>query len=290
MKISEVCARTGLTDRAVRFYIEKGLLKKSAQHINGRNCRDYDDEDIRILTNICSLRKAGFSIHDILNMQEKPDDINDIIAAHNEKLRQACEEYEGIIKELKSINKRGNLSWNKLAELLANQPGLHPQDVAFHWPEEPIEPEKKQAPIFYVIKISIVLLSLLCIIVGVYLYGEYNKPMSTIFLLSDVTFHDKWSEDGLFVSISCDADAPISYDNFFFAPRTLQIDDSDVYSAIIMEDISYSCINVMLEMPYGEAYKNNWINEGEIPTLKIEEILANPELIRKYCTIVVVYG
>lgn len=28
MKISEVCTRTGLTDKAIRFYIEKGLLKK----------------------------------------------------------------------------------------------------------------------------------------------------------------------------------------------------------------------------------------------------------------------
>lgn len=289
MKISEVCARTGLTDRAVRFYIEKGLLKKSAQHINGRNCRDYDEEDIRILAEISTLRKAGFSIQDILNMQEKPDDINDIIAAHNEKLRQACEEYEGIIKELKSINKRGNVSWNKLAELLANQPGIHPQDVAFHWPEEPVEPEKKH-PIFRLVKAGIALVFLLCLIIGVHFYREYNKPMSTIFLLSDVTFHDKWSDDGLLVNISCDDDAPIGYDSYFFAPRTLQIGNPDVYSAIIIEDTPYSCINVMLEISYGEARKNNWINEGEIPSLKVEEILANPELIRKYCTIVVVYG
>lgn len=290
MKISEVCARTGLTDRTVRFYIEKGLLKKSAQHINGRNCRDYDEDDIRILTNISTLRKAGFSIQDILDMQNKPEKVNRIITAHSERLQQACEEYEGIIKELKSINERGYLSWNKLADLLASQPGIHPQDITFRWPDEPVESEKKKNPVFHFLKIGIALVSVICVIVGARLYMEYEKPISTIFLLSDVTFHEKWSDNGLYLSISCGEDAPISYDSYFFAPRTLQIESSEVYQAIVMEDISYACINVMLEMSYGEARKNNWINDGEIPTLKVEEILSNPSLIKKYCTVVSVHG
>ena len=62
MKISEVCTRTGLTDRAIRFYLEKGLLEKTAEYINGRNCREYTEEDVQQLNRISALRRAGFSI------------------------------------------------------------------------------------------------------------------------------------------------------------------------------------------------------------------------------------
>ena len=79
MKIKEVCERTGLTDRTIRFYIEKGLLTTDSRLVNGRINRDYSEEDILLLNDISTLRKAGFSIQDILDMQNSSRDINDII-------------------------------------------------------------------------------------------------------------------------------------------------------------------------------------------------------------------
>lgn len=290
MKISEVCTRTGLTERTVRFYVEKGLLSKPARYVNGRNLRDYDEEDIRILNNISALRKAGFSIQDILDMQSDPDHINTIITAHTKKLEQKCKEYEGIIKDLKDINARGRVSLNKLADLLSNHSEIRPQDIELRWPEETIYPQQKGTGLPRFLKAVAVAISLIGILAGVNLYINYHKPINTIFLVSDVTFHNKWFDNELLVTISSDTEVPVYHDNYFAYPRTLQITSSQVYDAIITEEITYPSVTVILEVPYGEAQKNGWINEGDISTLKVEEILVSPVLTRKYGTIVSVDG
>lgn len=290
MKISEVCTRTGLTERTVRFYVEKGLLSKPARYVNGRNLRDYDEEDIRILNNISALRKAGFSIPDIQDMQSDPDHINTIITAHTQKLEQDCKEYEGIIKELKDINARGKVSLNRLADLLSNHSQIPPRDIELRWPEEPVEPQQKGKGWPRFLKAAAVMVALIGILAGVNLYINYHKPINTLFLVSDVTFHDKWVDNELLVTISSDAESPVYYDNYFTSSHTLPIASSDIYSAIITEKITYPSVTIMLEVPYGEAHKNGWINEGDIPSLKVEEILASLVLTRKYGTIVSVDG
>lgn len=44
MKIKEVCERTGLTRRAVRFYEEKGLISPEIREEN--EYRDYTETDV----------------------------------------------------------------------------------------------------------------------------------------------------------------------------------------------------------------------------------------------------
>ena len=41
MKINKVCELTGLTERTIRFYIEKGLLQTKMESVNGRINRDF---------------------------------------------------------------------------------------------------------------------------------------------------------------------------------------------------------------------------------------------------------
>ena len=36
MKMKEVCKRTGLTERAVRFYVAEGLVAPESQNVRGR--------------------------------------------------------------------------------------------------------------------------------------------------------------------------------------------------------------------------------------------------------------
>ena len=136
MKISEVCTRTGLTDRAIRFYIEKGLLKKSAENINGRNCREYDEEDVRQLNRISALRKAGFSIQDILKMQQAPQMVQDVIDAHSKKLEAEAEAYLSISGKLKSIHVGGVISWQKLADVMMADGENVWSNAVLQWPEE----------------------------------------------------------------------------------------------------------------------------------------------------------
>ncbi len=79
MKISDVCQKTGLTRRAVRFYEEKGLIRPKSEDRNGRNFREYDDEDARRLSAVADLRKLEFSVDEISVMIDAPERIGGLV-------------------------------------------------------------------------------------------------------------------------------------------------------------------------------------------------------------------
>ena len=62
MRINEVVQQVPLTRRAVKFYEEKGLL-----HVpkDSNGYRNYTEEHIRILQEICAYRKLGIGLEDI---------------------------------------------------------------------------------------------------------------------------------------------------------------------------------------------------------------------------------
>ena len=63
MKIKHVMEKTGLTDRAIRLYIENELVKPEYdESYNGRKSIDFSENDVEQLKNIALLRKADFSI------------------------------------------------------------------------------------------------------------------------------------------------------------------------------------------------------------------------------------
>ena len=66
MKIKDVIAKTGLTDRAIRLYIEYGLVTPENQKsYTGRNNYEFAQADIDCLEQIAMLRKADFSLEQI---------------------------------------------------------------------------------------------------------------------------------------------------------------------------------------------------------------------------------
>ncbi len=57
MQIKEVTARTGLTDRAIRLYIENGLVRPRQEfNYAGRRSISFDEEDVRTLEAVATLR------------------------------------------------------------------------------------------------------------------------------------------------------------------------------------------------------------------------------------------
>ena len=66
MKIKEVISATGLTDRAIRLYIDEGLLSPGiSENYNGRKSIEFSTSDVEKLKNISLLRRADFSISQI---------------------------------------------------------------------------------------------------------------------------------------------------------------------------------------------------------------------------------
>lgn len=104
MKIKAVSQQTGLTQKTIRFYESVGLITPKAETINGRAFRDYSEADIAQLKEIAVLRKARFSIDEILHMQEDPQAVQEIFSDYYSRMKQEMSEMRRLVSVLDSIS------------------------------------------------------------------------------------------------------------------------------------------------------------------------------------------
>ena len=117
--MKEVCEKTGLTDRAVRLYIDSGLLQPTEENnYSGRKSIHFSENDVYILEAIATLRKAGFSIPDIREMQVAPQHSHTIIDAHKQKLDTDIKNKLQILQNLSNINYNKPMNYTEIADLL----------------------------------------------------------------------------------------------------------------------------------------------------------------------------
>lgn len=120
MQMKEICEKTGLTDRAVRLYIENGLLSPTVEsNYAGRRSIRFSEEDAEILSAIAALRKADFSLSDIRQMQTDPDRIPAIVNAHCQNLRESVEAKQRTLRKLEELNPAASLQYTDIADLLS---------------------------------------------------------------------------------------------------------------------------------------------------------------------------
>ena len=101
MKMKAVCEKTGLTDRAARYYIEEGLIDpKYTENYIGRRAYDFSEEDVAVLKDIIVLRKYGFSVAEIRQMQTAPDSILVIVEALRDRKRETIAEEKALLDVL----------------------------------------------------------------------------------------------------------------------------------------------------------------------------------------------
>ncbi|MBO5273130.1 MAG: MerR family transcriptional regulator [Clostridia bacterium] len=118
MRMKEVCERTGLTDRAVRLYIDSGLLTpERVRMYSGRSSIHFSEEDVAVLDSVAVLRKAGFSIADIKRMMDIPCDIPAVIAAHRRALEADIADKKAILATLSGVSTAA-ASYTEVAEIL----------------------------------------------------------------------------------------------------------------------------------------------------------------------------
>lgn len=104
MKMKEVMQLTGLTRKTVWFYEENGLIAPSKTRQNGRDYRDYSQEDIQLLLDIAALRKAGFSIDEIKRMQNTPKEVRPIFSEYRHRLMGQKAELEELLHAVDAIS------------------------------------------------------------------------------------------------------------------------------------------------------------------------------------------
>ena len=129
MKIKAVCEATGLTDRAVRYYIEEGLIEPDfTENYLGRRNYEFDEEDVRALKRVAKLRSYDFSVAEIGCMIRSPEKIglvcDDLIARKREKL----EEDEQILAALEKLPKLRPSSVEELVDALDKPAAAVPPD------------------------------------------------------------------------------------------------------------------------------------------------------------------
>lgn len=107
MRMKEICSRTGLTDRAVRLYIENGLLSPRRESgYSGRESIIFDEENLLMLRHVAVLRRAGFAIADIKRMQDEPGCIMETVAAYREQIGEEIRRKEEVLRRLEKLQSR----------------------------------------------------------------------------------------------------------------------------------------------------------------------------------------
>ncbi len=123
MQIKEVCRRTGLTERAVRFYVEKGLLSPKKTWRNGREYLDFSEEDLRSLGRIAGLRRRFFPLEEIKTMQTRPKQIGQVLNAYCTGLQAETKERQTALSLTEAIRDEEIPDLETLCRLLNREAG-----------------------------------------------------------------------------------------------------------------------------------------------------------------------
>ena len=119
MTSGEIAKKTGVSQKTVRLYDEKGLLKPSGY--SEGNYRLYDKEALAVLEKIIALKQIGFSleeIHDNL-AAEREVDITEVLTRQLRSLEARRYEIEKAIASITSVLLRETEpDWDSVAEIV----------------------------------------------------------------------------------------------------------------------------------------------------------------------------
>ncbi|MFJ3232610.1 MerR family transcriptional regulator [Streptomyces sp. NPDC086787] len=106
MRIGELAARAGTTTRALRYYESRGLLPARR---DDRGYRSYDEADLRLLTQIRTLRDFGFELEETRPFVEclragHPE--GDACPASLAVYRRKLDELDALIGELRTVREQ----------------------------------------------------------------------------------------------------------------------------------------------------------------------------------------
>ncbi|MGI5894828.1 MAG: MerR family transcriptional regulator [Candidatus Merdivicinus sp.] len=126
MKIKEVCEKTGLTERAIRLYLEKGLLNPPNEWRRGRTYYEYGEAEIARLKEISAFRSVGFSLENIREMIEHPENLPNILKVRCQEIREETVSAEENAKILEPLTQMQWINCSYLAKAIRQK---NPQTI-----------------------------------------------------------------------------------------------------------------------------------------------------------------
>ena len=108
MRIGEVSAASGVSQRMIRHYEKIGLIPAAPRH--GSGYRDYDQRDLHTLHFIGRARDLGFRIEDIRRLLalwsdrgRSSSDVKQLALARTAELRERMAVLEGMCRTLEHL-------------------------------------------------------------------------------------------------------------------------------------------------------------------------------------------
>ncbi|MDD6024563.1 MAG: MerR family transcriptional regulator [Oscillospiraceae bacterium] len=126
MQIKDVCIRTNLSKKTIRYYEEEGLIHPEKEYRDGRYDRTYSEKDIYELQIIASLRRAWFTIDEIRTMQQQPEKIAEILPRYVQWLQVQQQALRGLISAAEQLRPERITSVEQLYRLLSTEADLLP--------------------------------------------------------------------------------------------------------------------------------------------------------------------
>ena len=120
MKIKTICEITGLTDRTIRYYIEKELVCPAyTENYLGRKSFHFSQEDIEILKSISVLRQFDFTIDEIQQIIIDANSSSTIIANVINRITESVSLGEEKLVALSKLSTDKGYTLEQLAEELS---------------------------------------------------------------------------------------------------------------------------------------------------------------------------
>lgn len=135
MKIKEAAQATGLTEKTIRFYEEKGFIEPEKESINGREFRSYSEEDVNTLRLIADLRKLDFSLAEITGMRDNPQSISAVLKDYYKKASEDLSFKTRMISRLEKMDPDSITGIGDLADRFKEESGDRPLPLPDSEPE-----------------------------------------------------------------------------------------------------------------------------------------------------------
>lgn len=101
MRINEVCKATNLTDKAVRFYINNGIINPEyTENYTGRKNYNFSNDDVELLKKVAVLRQFDFSIKDIKAVIDDSSQITSVLENHISQIKESTNQSASILSGL----------------------------------------------------------------------------------------------------------------------------------------------------------------------------------------------
>ncbi len=163
MKMKEVCEKTGLTDRTVRYYIDADLIHPDyTENYLGRKTFRFSDVDVAQLKDIATLRAFEFSIDQIHTLLLFPESSPRIIKEVREQTESALVENEKKLGALSSLDVGRSYTVSELAHELSRPvetPGAN--ETVLVNPRKKILEILRMAAVFLIVWSPIVLVAVM---------------------------------------------------------------------------------------------------------------------------------